>query len=283
MKRTFEITTSQGPVSGIFGRAAESAGKQPTLLVAIHGGTYSSRYFDIPGHSLIDRAMAAGFDIIAPDRPGYGGTEPLKDGPEMLDRNAARLADLMGEITGALDLQPEGIALIGHSMGGVIAASIAARQPDWPLRGIMVTGFAQTLPAHLAEDFAKLPPGYFVELPTALKDQVMFGPPDTLPETMPAASHPANTQMPRAEAIDIAGDWGQRAPGLLGQVSVPVYYKLAQHEQLWHIADQATVAAMFTRAPKVETGLFAGAGHCIDFHRRSGDFHDEMLGFAAAL
>ncbi len=26
------------------------------LLVAIHGGSYSSAYFDIPGYSLLDRA-----------------------------------------------------------------------------------------------------------------------------------------------------------------------------------------------------------------------------------
>ena len=42
------------------------------LIVAIHGGTYTSAYFDVPGYSLLDRADASGVPIIAPDRPGYG-------------------------------------------------------------------------------------------------------------------------------------------------------------------------------------------------------------------
>lgn len=165
-------------------------------------------------------------------------------------------------------------------MGGVIANTIAAGQPDWPLLGVAGTGFAQNLPAHLAQEFANLPRQYFIELPAAMKDQMMFGPDDTLDEGMPHASHVANDHMPRAEAIDIADGWGRRAGAILGRVNVPVYYKLAEYEQLWNVADQTPVAELYSRAPRVETGIFSGAGHCIDFHRRGADFHDEILRFA---
>lgn len=283
MSRDFRVHGTFGPVSGLVGRAASGTGRRPDLLVAIHGGTYTSRYFDVPGHSLIERANAAGFDVLALDRPGYGETERLEDGPAMLDRNASRISQFLPEVLSELDLSFDRIVLIGHSMGGVIASTIAAGQPGWPLAGIIGTGFAQTLPTHLAEGFAALPQQYYVELPTAMKDQLMFGPPETLAAGMPEASHVANTHMPRAEAIDIAGDWGMRAPDMLGRVSVPVYYKLAEFEQLWNVPDHEIVASMYGSSPRVETGIFTGAGHCIDFHGRGADFHDEILKFAMSL
>ncbi|BCH28551.1 thioesterase [Mesorhizobium sp. L-8-10] len=283
MKQHFEVPTQEGPVSGIVGRASAGSARQRNLLIAIHGGTYNSAYFDIPGSSLIDRAMAAGFDIVALDRPGYGTTRTLDDGPAMLDRNATRISAVLPELLLALGLPAAGIVLIGHSMGGVIASTIAASQPSWTLKGIAGTGFAQHLPRHLAEGFAALPQQYSVELPTEMKDQLMFGPPDTLDATMPGASHAANTSMPRAEAIDIAFEWGGRAPGILKGVTVPVYYKLAEFEKLWDIADREAFAGLYSHAPGVETGVFIGAGHCIDFHKRGASFHDELLRFAATV
>ncbi|MBM2294499.1 alpha/beta hydrolase [Sulfitobacter pseudonitzschiae] len=283
MKRAFQIETEQGLVSGFVGLTENTSPHTKPVLVAIHGGTYTSQYFDVPGYSLIDRAIAAGFQIVALDRPGYGTTDALADGSEMLDRNAHHISKLMPEILSQLGLSGKGIILIGHSMGGVIATTIAANQPDWPLLGIICTGFAQNLPMHLAEGFAALPEQYFIELPVDMKDQLMFGPTETLAKTMPRASHLANTHMPRAEAIDIASDWAIRAPSILGKVTVPVYYKLAEFEQLWQVADQPTVADMYTNTPRLETGVFKGAGHCIDFHECGARFHDEILSFAASL
>lgn len=133
MKRAFQIETERGLVSGFVGLTENTSPHTKPVLVAIHGGTYTSQYFDVPGYSLIDRAIAAGFQIVALDRPGYGTTDAL-----------------------------------------------AANQPDWPLLGIICTGFAQNLPMHLAEGFAALPEQYFIELPVDMKDQLMFGPTETL-------------------------------------------------------------------------------------------------------
>jgi len=41
----------------------------PPLIVAIHGGTYNSGYFDVAGYSLIQRAAGLGIPILALDRP----------------------------------------------------------------------------------------------------------------------------------------------------------------------------------------------------------------------
>lgn len=101
-KAEFEIETETGPVSGILGRSGTGARAGQPLLIAIHGGTYTSKYFDVPGYSLIDRSRAAGFDIVALDRPGYGKTTALEDGADMLDRNAVRIAAILPELLAKL-------------------------------------------------------------------------------------------------------------------------------------------------------------------------------------
>ena len=58
------------------------------LLVALHGGSYSSKYFDSPGYSLLDRAAAAGCSAVALDRPGYTASTLLKGDDEILPANA---------------------------------------------------------------------------------------------------------------------------------------------------------------------------------------------------
>ncbi len=50
------------------------------LVIALHGGTYSSEYFDIPGHSLLDIATERGIPVIALDRPNYVDSTPLTIG-----------------------------------------------------------------------------------------------------------------------------------------------------------------------------------------------------------
>jgi len=48
-------------------RPAEEApvAQDVPLIIAVHGGTYTSDYFDIPGYSLLDRAAGLGIPIVA--------------------------------------------------------------------------------------------------------------------------------------------------------------------------------------------------------------------------
>jgi hypothetical protein len=61
------------------------------LVIAIHGGTYTSAYFDVPGYSLLDRAPASGIPAIAIDRPGYGSRTALPPAEATVLNNAAIL------------------------------------------------------------------------------------------------------------------------------------------------------------------------------------------------
>ena len=66
-----------GELSGRYRRPGDALAINTPLVVAIHGGTYTSAYFDVPGCSLFDTAAANGIPVIAPDRPGYGDSLSL--------------------------------------------------------------------------------------------------------------------------------------------------------------------------------------------------------------
>src|ERR1700761_7362003 len=58
------------------------AEKPKAVIVAIHGGGTTAIYFDCPGHpsfSLLRTGAAAGFTVVALDRPGYGSSAPYPE------------------------------------------------------------------------------------------------------------------------------------------------------------------------------------------------------------
>ena len=145
--------------------------------------------------------------------------------------------------------------------------AIAAKHPSWPLLGIAVSGCLLEVPAQARDGFNALPDILMIDLPTPMKDSVMFGPQWTYEASMPAASYPSNSQIPRAELIDINNGWIDR---------------VRQFDALW-ITDAQQVSdfgGAFSSAPRVDARLVAGAGHCIDFHRAAAGFQLGQLGFA---
>ncbi len=75
MRADLDVRTPPG--LRITGIAAGPGTPDTPLLVCLPGGSYTARYFDVPGFSLLDVAEANGFTAIALDRPGYGGSDPL--------------------------------------------------------------------------------------------------------------------------------------------------------------------------------------------------------------
>lgn len=261
---------------------AAVGGEDRPLTIAIHGGTYSSAYFDVPGYSLMARAQALGLPIIALDRPGYGDTTPLAPQDATIAKNAERLDGIIGDLWERYGNGHRGVFLIGHSIGGAIAVSIAARRPAWPLVGIAVSGVGLVTPQESHEHWSALPDIPMIDLPAEVKDQVMFGPDWTFSSDMPARSHVADAPVPRAELIDIVSTWHASVRDLASRVQVPVHYRQGEFDRLW-ITDAEQVqgfGAAFTASPVVDAALYRSAGHCIDFHRLGFAFQLEQLSFA---
>ncbi|QEO13888.1 alpha/beta hydrolase [Agromyces intestinalis] len=278
--------TGDGPASGLTitgrqGSPAERADGAP-LVIALHGGTYTSEYFDIPGYSLIDRAVEAGIPIIALDRPGYAGSTWIEPEESIILQNAEALDQVIGEIWAEYGEGLAGVVLIAHSIGGAVATAIAARHPEWPLLGLAVSGCLLTVPAESRQAWLDLPPIPTIDLPVPIKDSVMFGPEGTYDESMPAASYPSNAEVPRAELLDITGPWIERVATVAAEVQVPVLARQAEFDALW-ITDADQVAgfgAAFSASPAVDAKLVPGSGHCIDFHHAGEALQREQLDFA---
>ena len=109
--------------------AEEGAGGRPFLL--LHGFTGAKEDFALPlevdgtGPSALERLAAAGWHAVAPDQRGHGDSaKPESEGDYTLDRYAADALALAGA------LGWERFTLLGHSMGGMIAQSVALTAPD---------------------------------------------------------------------------------------------------------------------------------------------------------
>ena len=269
-------------VSGRRRSPDRAAAPDVPLIVALHGGTYTSAYFDVPGCSLLDRAAAAGIPIVALDRPCYGQTTPLDPGLETIRNSAERLDAIIAGLLGQSAEPARPVVLLGHSIGAAVALAIAARQPSWPLIGIAVSGMCLDSPPEAGAAWADLPDTVMVELPSALKDAVMFGPAHTFDPPMPGAGRAADAPVPRAELIDIVLGWPVIAADILGKVRVPVHYRLGEHDRLW-IANDGEVArfvAALSQAPAVDARLLSDTGHCIDFHHCGAALQVDQIEFA---
>jgi pimeloyl-ACP methyl ester carboxylesterase len=259
-----------------------AAAAQVPLVVAIHGGTYTSGYFDIPGFSLLQRAAALGIPVIAVDRPGYLGSDHVEPGESIILANAVALDQVIGELWQEHGAGHAGVFLIGHSIGGAVTTAVAAGGPAWPLLGIAVSGCLLRVPDGPRLAFDALPDVLMIDLPGPMKDSVMFGPAWTHDPAMPELSHSCDTSVPRAELIDINNGWISRVRSVNAQVTVPVHARQGEFDALW-ITDAGQArdyAASFTAAPVVDGRLVLRAGHCVDFHHAGAALQLSQLAFA---
>ena len=274
---------------GLSGRLTRPVGAPPSrtpLVVALHGGTYTSAYFDVPGASLFAQAAANAIPLVAPDRPGYGASATLAAAQMDLAGQARHLTAALSEAWRRHGAGTRGIVLVGHSIGGAIAARIAANlsdaPADFPLLGLAISGVCLRTPPEFGPLWAQLPDTPTVDMPPPVKDSVMFGPEGSFDPAMVRASDVANAPAPKAELIDIVGGWQGVAADVLGRIAVPVHYRQAEADRLW-IVDQGEVdgfAKALKRAPRVDAAMWKGTGHCIDLHHAGRAFQLQQLAFA---
>jgi pimeloyl-ACP methyl ester carboxylesterase len=85
------------------------------------GPASSAAFLGLAAGPLVD----AGYEVAAPDLPGYGGSPPVAPDEYAVPALAERMARL------ADDLGWDRFVLIGHSWGGAIACHLAAARPQW--------------------------------------------------------------------------------------------------------------------------------------------------------
>jgi pimeloyl-ACP methyl ester carboxylesterase len=280
MTRTMVSIDADGHHIG--GIATELTGQGRPLIVALHGGSYFSAYFDVPGHSLLDAASANGLDVVALDRPCYGESDPLPENETTFSRNAEVLDLAIGELWKDRGAHYPGVVLIGHSMGAAIAMHIASRQPGWPLLGISLSGIHDTAPPIVRNAWDSMPAGQPVVFTPDQRRLFFYGPDWTIEPDIVERAEVSASPIPLAELLEVVGTWPDAAANVAGEIRVPVQYVAFEFESLWTINPQTveTFGSYFHAAPYVSAETMAGTGHDVDHHRIGQAFQLRQLAFA---
>lgn len=94
------------------------SGESDTTLFMLHGAYGSKEYF----RYTIERFVNAGYRVVAADAPGYG----ISEIPEKT--SIVEMAHMTNRLIEAVGTQRN--ALLGHSMGGMVAQKAADLRPD---------------------------------------------------------------------------------------------------------------------------------------------------------
>lgn len=104
-------------------------------VLLMHGSNFFGEYF----YNTIEALSDAGFRVVVPDRIGWGkSSKPII--PYSISRMAANAAKLLDH------LGVESAAIVGHSMGGVVASRFALNFPDKTTHLALVNSIGLTDP-----------------------------------------------------------------------------------------------------------------------------------------
>ncbi|GAA4758339.1 alpha/beta hydrolase [Actinomycetospora chibensis] len=273
MSTPIEITAAGHRLAG---RIVEPTTTARALVLALHGGTYSSRYYDLqssPRASALQNYADLGFAAVALDRPGYGIAANVEPAACGFGAQSEILRDALREVrrTRTDDLR---VFLIGHSIGGMIAltmaADMAADGADTPLRGVMASGMGMVWQPGLREMWGSLlGESTTVSVPNEARDQVMFAADPGLVD--PAVQRDAGADLHPLPAEELRGaiDWTEAMPGVAARISVPVLHVLPEHDGIWASDEHAQrqAAAAFEKVDGATVTVQRAAGHSLDAHR----------------
>ncbi len=275
------ITVDAGGVK-FSGRFLPAAHGQPkALLVALHGGTYTSKYFDAAAPSLLELCASLGFSIVALDRPGYGAAADVPLALLSFDGQIPLLRQAIAAIWNEYGQRSAGVFFIGHSIGGMLSLMLAAEHPHEHLLGLNMTGAGAVYQAQTKAAFATLvsdAPAVVMEQPVRVA--VMYGPSWSYPEELATHDPEREVPCPMTEFMDTQ-TWPERLPLVAAQVRVPVQFIVPEYDGIWRPDAEALspVAGMFSAAPFVDVGVQRMVGHSAELHTLAPAFYLKVLAF----
>ena len=277
--RSVSIDAGNVKLSGRFLPATN--GEPRALLVAVHGGTYTSKYFDTSPSLLLEFCASLGYSILALDRPGYEAATSVPFDQLSFDGQVPVLRQALDEIWDGYGQQSAGMFLIGHSIGGMISLLLATEKPHERLIGMNMTGSGALYNEQTKVAFASLvSDAPTVMMDIAIKVRAMYGPAWSYPEEQ--AQYDPERDVPTA-AIELAEaqTWGARLPQVAAKARIPVQFIVPEYDHIWRGEPEALshVAEMFTSAPFVDVGIQRMAGHSVELHTLARAFYMKILAF----
>ena len=234
----------------VHGRATEflSAGSGAPL-VFIHGAGI------IEGFEFLE-PLADRFKVIALLRPGYGATslEPMLNSRD-------EVADQLADTLQALELGPA--VVVGHSVGGWLSATLAARHPELVSLLVLGSPYGLDVPDHRGADMSTM------ALPEILA--TLTNDPSIWDGRLPTGPDPDFEAARGREGQALAHllpqtGYDPELPGVLRQITTPTVL-------LWGDEDKVTPVGQLPGWQDAISGataqIFPNTGHLL-FHEHSG-------------
>ena len=275
-RHVFRVKIANGRRLNVVGYLYSRGGVgDKTLLVAVHGATYTHSYWDAPrinqhSYSFACYMARRNYTVLAIDNLGAGEST----GEGMIEGDAIRLTDewdALGQLLTQLRAphhNPIGCGfdktvLVGHSFGSL--ASIGTQAAGHPADALIVTGWSHMpppggLPVDNSVIF-QLAATPYVRIDGALRTRLYFGP--TADPAMIAydANHLAD-HLPRGVFLDSFGAAFNPVLSHATQVTGKVLVQLGEHDALFSSDGNAERAAY--PLAQVTAQTLPTVGHCFN-------------------
>jgi pimeloyl-ACP methyl ester carboxylesterase len=240
-------------------------GKWTELLVAIHGGGYSRKYWhpqfrDFPGYSFAEHVTATGKALLTIDMLGMGESSAPEPESKLSRMKIAAacdtavrkvVADLGGDFS---------ITGIGHSMGGLMAITIQAAHTTFDRLAVLgwTNAPMQLGDTDIAEMMAAIPAYGYLPSPRKPLRALCFLP--DVPMDLIEADEAQRSLSPSCLGRDAL------TPGIVhaatASIICPVFI---QHGAVDTSPDPHAEAAYFRSSPSVTVFVLEGSAHCHNF------------------
>ncbi|KFE62388.1 alpha/beta hydrolase [Hyalangium minutum] len=271
----FPVTLSDGNTYSLVGYLyfRETWRNRP-LQVALHGGNYNHKYWDIPrinGHdySYAEFMARQGHAVLALDLLGSGtSSRPDADFLSFQEMGSAVHQVLASLRNGT---HPHGyvfqkLVLVGHSLGAALATYVQGTYRDADAvvtTGVVFVDYQRPLDPELIKERAKDP--YF-KLPSELRGTAFHRASSTEPAVIAYDRAHLDDFIPRGYALTVFPFISDPAVTRVNQVTSPVLVQLGEFDPLapGSLAEQEL--ACWSSASKRSVQVIRGVGHSFNAH-----------------
>ncbi|KPM42197.1 hypothetical protein AK830_g4322 [Neonectria ditissima] len=297
---SFQLTLSDKTVlSGIRNIPPQkpSRPKYCPLVVGLHGGCYTSQYFDAtPNYTASLTSNCLSVPFVAIDRPGYKDSTPIASIPQgssFPEEWGTRLHESILPALWAEFGLPNAcscIVLHCHSLGSngaLVAASLyttsaASSTPAYPLGGVVMSGLGSLVKDTIGHAPQHDPPLLHVSIPVHIKDSTLLLP-GTADEEVYAQSQRIDHAMPFEEIASLRKSWLPTwREKWAANITVPIMVAMVERDHYWDATDEhlQDLAASFLRSTRIDTSIVGAAPHNIELSYWSTGWYARSFGFA---
>jgi len=262
LKQRVEFTVTNPAENGathqLVGYRYDTFCTSPTVILLMHGLSYTKEAWDFPGYSVAQKLAQAGYAVVAFDRLGYGESK-LANGYNVTHE---AYADMAHQIVGQLRGQGfSHVVLAGHSAGAGTTELEAGLYHD--VDAIIAMGWHHRPSNQLGQDFftgdyqraAQGSYEYFLGTPYHRAEMFYNG--DADPAVVEADTKAA-VDTPSGEIFSIGK---QPSRLVVGTIKVPVFLQFGDSDKLFEVEYAQAHAEEFRSSPSVTVDIVKDAGH----------------------